>query len=254
MLDTLRAARGVARSLWIYYLHRRGPRMDAFYRGLLSPGDLAFDIGSHVGDRIASFRRLGARVLAVEPQPALVRTLRLLYGRDPLVQIEATAVGRDIGVGELRLNLVNPTISTLSTGFIRAARDADGWREQRWEKSCPIVRTTLDDLIERNGVPRFIKIDVEGYEAEVLGGLTRSVDALSFEFTTIQKAVARRALGECLRLDLVRFNAVLGEAYALVHDTWLDAESIGQWLDELPSAANSGDIYAVHADHPLPGR
>ena len=40
------------------------------------PGDLVFDVGAHVGDRIAAFRRLGARVVAVEPQPALVRTLQ----------------------------------------------------------------------------------------------------------------------------------------------------------------------------------
>lgn len=52
-----------------------------------------FDVGSHVGDRIASFRRLGCRVVAVEPQPALVRVLRLLYGRDPQVALEPVAVG-----------------------------------------------------------------------------------------------------------------------------------------------------------------
>ena len=49
--------------------------MDRLYGQFVRPGDLVFDVGAHVGDRIAAFRRLGARVVAVEPQPALVRTL-----------------------------------------------------------------------------------------------------------------------------------------------------------------------------------
>jgi len=56
--------------------------MDRLYAQFIRPGDLVFDVGAHVGDRVASFRRLGARVIAVEPQPALYRTLRLLFGRD----------------------------------------------------------------------------------------------------------------------------------------------------------------------------
>jgi FkbM family methyltransferase len=246
--DRLRTSLGVARSLGIYYLHRRRPRMDAFYRVFLDPGDLAFDIGSHVGDRIGCFRRIGARVLAVEPQPALVRTLRWLHGRDPAVRIEATAVGRESGRADLLLNRANPTVSTLSTGFIRAARDAPGWQGQRWDGALEVACTRLDDLIARHGVPRFIKIDVEGYEAEVLGGLTRPVDALSFEFTTIQKDIARGALAECRRLGYLRFNAVLGESSAFVREGWVDAAAIGRWLDALPHTANSGDIYARRVD------
>ena len=65
-----------------YYAPGRAAALDAFHRRFLGPGDLAFDIGAHVGDRTASFRRLGARVVAVEPQPRLARLLRLLFGRD----------------------------------------------------------------------------------------------------------------------------------------------------------------------------
>ena len=54
--------------------------MDRLYGRFVRRGDLVFDIGAHVGDRVASFRRLGARVVAVEPQPAMVKLLRLFYG------------------------------------------------------------------------------------------------------------------------------------------------------------------------------
>jgi hypothetical protein len=61
------------RSLCIYYGNRRGRGgMDRLYGQFVRPGDLVFDIGAHVGDRVANFRRLGARVVAAELQPALV--------------------------------------------------------------------------------------------------------------------------------------------------------------------------------------
>src|SRR5207245_1510417 len=97
-LDLWRTVRGVLRSIRIYYGNReRRTAMDQLYARFIQPGDLVFDIGAHVGDRIASFRRLGARVVAVEPQPALVRILKLLYGRDCAVTIEPVAVGRSGG-------------------------------------------------------------------------------------------------------------------------------------------------------------
>src|SRR5262245_5102515 len=113
MLDGLRTARGVLRSLRIYYGdRRRRAAMQRLYAQFVRPGDLVFDVGAHVGDRTAAFRRLGARVVAVEPQPALSRTLKLLYGRDAAVAIEPVAIGRNAGMLALSLNLDNPTVST----------------------------------------------------------------------------------------------------------------------------------------------
>src|SRR5947208_5997118 len=115
----MRALRGVLRSLRIYYGgRRRHAAMDRLYRQFVRPGDLVFDIGAHVGDRVAAFRRLGARVVAVEPQPLLLKTLQLLYGRDRSIEIEPVAAGREEGELVLNLNLANPTVSTASDAFI----------------------------------------------------------------------------------------------------------------------------------------
>src|SRR5450631_2432885 len=103
MREAFRTLGGVLRSLRIYYGNRaRRGVMDTLYRRFLRRGDLAFDVGAHVGDRVASFRRLGARVVAVEPQPALVLTLRLLYALDRKVVIEPVALGRESGTIELK--------------------------------------------------------------------------------------------------------------------------------------------------------
>ncbi len=250
---------GLLRSLRIYRLgaeaRARQHAMDRLYGCFIQAGDLAFDIGSHVGDRVACFRRLGARVLAVEPQPALARTLRLIHRWDRQVVIEETAVGGQPGSAELHLNPRNPTVSTLSTELISAARGATAWRGQQWTRRIRVPVTTLDRLIDVHGEPAFIKIDVEGLEAEVLEGLSRPVPALSFEFTTIQRTVALEAIDRCGDLGYSRFNVAVGESQQLTWGPrdggWTDARGIRRWLLVQPESVNSGDIYAGLRVDPL---
>jgi FkbM family methyltransferase len=243
MFETLRTARAVLRSLRVYYGHReRHAAMDQLYGEFVHAGDLVFDVGAHVGDRVGAFRRLGANVVAVEPQPALALTLSAIYGRDKSVAIERKAVGRDAGEIAMQVNIDNPTVTTASDAFVKAADGAAGWEGQRWGKSIVVPMTTLDALIAMHGRPAFIKIDVEGFEAEALAGLTQPVNALSFEFTTIQRNIAKACIERCAALGYTRFNAALGESQEL--GEWRSAAEIAHWLESLPHAANSGDIYA----------
>lgn len=245
MLDAVRTARATVRSLRIYYGNRaRAAAMDQLYGGFIQRGDLVFDVGAHVGDRTASFRRLGARVVAVEPQHAMAGLLRLLYGHRRAVAIEEVAVGREPGRARLLINADNLTVSSVSPAFVDAARDAPGWESQRWTRAAEVTVTTLDALIAKHGRPAFIKLDVEGFEVEALQGMSRAVRALSFEFTTIQRDVALACVERCRVLGYTRFNAALGESQVLVSD-WVKADDIARWLVKLPHSANSGDIYAV---------
>lgn len=239
-------AKAVARSLRIYHGDpARNAAMDRLYGQFVGPGGLAFDIGAHVGDRISCFRRLGARVVALEPQPGPARALALIHGRDPQVSLLRAACGDREGTVTLRLNSANPTVSTASDAFINAARGAAGWDGQVWDTEVTVPSTTLDALIALFGPPDFIKIDVEGFEAHVLAGLTAAVPALSFEFTTIQRDVAEACLALLETLGQYRFNIALGESQVLELAEPASAEAMGAYLRELPHEANSGDVYAV---------
>jgi FkbM family methyltransferase len=245
MLARLQALRGIFRSLRIYHGNRgRRAAMDRLYSRFVRPGDLVFDIGAHVGDRIGSFRRLGAHVVALEPQPGLVRVLRWMYGRDKDVTILQAAVGRTEAPVTINLNPDNPTIATASRQFIDAAKDAAGWEGQRWSGVIEVPGITLDALIARHGRPAFVKIDVEGYELQVLRRLSRPLRALSFEYVPGAIDRALPCLDRLQALGPYRFNVSVNESLRFALPGWVAAEQLADWLRRQTVRERPGDVYA----------
>ena len=246
-IDHLIAAEvALARSVITYHGDAsKSAAMDALYRQFIKPGDVAFDIGSHVGDRIASFRRLGATVVALEPQEGPAGVIGRIFGGDTGVMLVRAACAASEGKLTFRINSLNPTVSTASADFVKAADGAGGWEGQTWDREVEVPSTTLDVLIARHGVPAFVKIDVEGFEDTVLAGLTKPVPALSFEFTTIQKDVAYRCLDRLAALGAYGFDIALGESQAMSFKRFVSKDEMARHIADLPHAANSGDVYAV---------
>jgi FkbM family methyltransferase len=240
------ALESLKRSLDVYYGEpAREAAMDALYARFVRPGDLAFDIGAHVGDRIGAFRRIGARVVALEPQPLCAHAIRALYAGDRDVTLVESACGPAAGRLSLHVNTANPTVTTASVDFVWAADGAGGWEGQVWDRTIEVPVTTLDALIAAHGAPAFAKIDVEGFEADVLAGLSQALPALSFEFTTIQRDVAADCLARIAALGDYGFDVALGESQELALGRWVSAEDMRDTIAALPHDANSGDVYAV---------
>ena len=248
--EALRRWYGVARSALIYYgnpLKRRRARV--LYGQFVRPGALCFDIGAHLGNRIGHFRALGARVVALEPQPALMRILRLLYRTDPGVTLIEAAAGGAPGTAPLFVPAANPTVASLSPGWVAAvSRDPD-FRGMLWRERAIVAVTTLDALIAEHGMPDFCKIDVEGFESEVLKGLTHPIAALSVEYVRATLDIALEAVTRLSALGRYHFNLSPGESMRLAAPDWCSAREIVERLKALSANHGSGDVYACLRDN-----
>lgn len=245
----LRHSYGITRSTLVYrgnLLKLRRAR--AFYRQFVQPGDLSFDIGAHVGDRVAHFLSLGARVVAVEPQPRLMAGLKRRFGDNPRVTLVSAALGAAAGTAKLAIDPAHPTVATLSPDYIAQAGESRGFRHVHWREEVEVEVTTLDALIAVHGVPAFCKIDVEGYEHAVIEGLSRPLPGLSLEYLPAALGPALAAIARLARLGTYRFNRSVGESMSLAMPRWLGAAEIGAELKRLPRDEKAGDVYAFLDD------
>lgn len=241
---------GLARSLLMYYAVPWRPRqMRRLYGRFIQPDDLCFDVGAHVGNRLRIWRQLGARVVALEPQPLFFGTLQRLYGRSPQITLLAQAVGAAPGEATLHISQRTPTVSTLSTSWMRAVQEDDSFAGVVWETAVPVPVTTLDALIAEYGRPAFCKIDVEGFELDVLRGLSTPIPALSFEVIPAALDVALGCVDQLETLGNYRYSYAPGETHRLA-EKWLAAGEMRRFLQQQSPQNGSGDIYAVLASTP----
>ncbi len=241
----LREALGLLRSFVVYWRPGRQRGLRRLYAPMVGPGDLVFDVGAHLGDRTVAFASLGARVVALEPQPRVARWLRRVVGRSGRVTVREAAVGRTPGTARLAVSRAHPTVSTLAGAWREALpRNNPSFRGVRWDDAVEVPVVTLDGLIAEHGLPRFCKLDIEGWEAEALAGLSRAVPGVSVEFVAGGVDVAEACVRRLKTLGDYRFNAVLGEGRRFVFPTWVEAEAMVTWLRGGAGGASSGDVYA----------
>jgi FkbM family methyltransferase len=244
-MNILSRSLGLLRSFVLYYgIPLRKARMERFYAQFVPPNGLCFDVGAHVGNRIRAWRALGAQVVAIEPHPDLIRVLHKLYRQDEGVALVNAALGASEGEADLWISPGNLTVSTLSPDWTREVQQADGFRHLHWQPSQRVPVTTLNALIDTYGVPAFVKIDVEGLEAEVLEGLDRPLPCLSFECLPVTR---QRALACLERLEVLGeyvYNWSPGETHRLAFTEWFEAERMRRFIQALTLNDKSGDIYA----------
>jgi FkbM family methyltransferase len=217
------------------------PSRIVFYQQFLQPGDLVFDVGANVGNRVAAFLACDAKVIAVEPQPSCAAQLEQKFGK----AITLEQVGLSDEPGELEMHIAtDSTVSTFNTEFIRATQDR--FRYSEWNETIKVPVTTLDALLDKYGTPRFCKIDVEGFELQVLKGLHKNIPLVSLEYCVPEmSALAKDCCAYLHRLSPQGlFNYSIGESMQWARQEWMSYED---FITHMGSAAFVetlfGDIY-----------
>jgi len=216
--------------------------MKRLYGQFVKAGDLVFNVGANIGTRTAVFVALGAEVIALEPQPDVATALRQRFRNEKAVNVIQAAAGARDGTVTLMLCTANP-MATCATGWAELLQDR--YPAEKWGGTIEVSQVSLDTLISRYGCPDFIKIDVEGYEREVLQGLSSHVAALCFEATIpyVEPAI------ECMedlagRLGFTEFNYIAQEHMKLVLSEWVDADGMEAILRRLPARTLTCDVFA----------
>jgi FkbM family methyltransferase len=217
-------------------------RMKRFYSRFIHPGDLCFDIGAHTGNKSEAWLGMDAIVVAIEPQPSFAQLIQHKLGNKKNFNLLQLAVGEKSGQSQLQLSYLHPAISTISENWVQVMKDFDP--SVKFEESVEVNIITLDALIEQFGLPKFCKIDVEGYEEQVLMGLSEAIPSLSFEFfpTTILRAVKCIEILE--KLGNYSYNWSLIETFKYRNSKWVAADEMKKEIIKYKER-KSGDIYAV---------
>jgi FkbM family methyltransferase len=216
--------------------------MKLFYGQFIHTGDLCFDIGANVGNRAEIFLSLGARVIAVEPQSSCVWKLEKKFRGVDWITIIPEAVGEHQGIAELQVSQAS-TISSISEEWISRVRASGRFASYSWKKHEKVRLTTMDELIARFGKPVFCKIDVEGFEYQVIRGLSQPAGILSFEFTPEYLEPALNSIRHLSELGEASFNYSSGESMQLALADWTSPEEIIRILTALPDKSVFGDVY-----------
>ena len=185
------------------------------YNSLLLPGSLAFDIGANHGQTTEKLLRSGSRVIAVEPGVESVEVLKMKFMHNPSV----TVVNRGVSDKDEFLPFYFNETQNRSSSFI------EKWN-QGGKSKYSVRTTTLDKLIEKYGMPQFIKIDVEGFELRVLKGLTQRVPSLSFSYhgRTWDETLDGITLVNKLGKTKYNFNSFIRHGLHL--QKWVDSEEL----------------------------
>ena len=187
---------------------------------LLNSGDLFFDIGAHLGEKSKKILDKNLKIVMLEPLPQCVKQLKESFKNSKNVEILEKAVGRTVGNMALEVNSKMPTISTMAKHWKNGR-----FSNQKWDQIISVEVTTLDHLIKIYGLPNYIKIDVEGFELDVLLGLSQKAGIISFEFTSEFLDQSIKCLNHLKKIGYSEFNLSIGESRKFFFE-WSNADNL----------------------------
>jgi len=226
--------------------------MHKFLQQFIKPGDLVFDVGAHIGKKTDLYLNCQANVVCFEPQPQCIAALHKKFDNNAQVAIEQIGLAPEPGILTLLHSSKTPTLSTFCQQWVDESRFTG---QYIWDQTFQVPVSTLDLMIHKYGIPQFCKIDVEGFEYEVLQGLTIPIQYIIFEFHIEQSESAHKCLNYLKKLGYTKFNFAIAERGIFLFSQWLSADQLFELLQkEIHNKTWDsiwglwGDIYACHQD------
>jgi FkbM family methyltransferase len=138
-----------------------------------------YDIGANNCDYSVIFNKIfsNATVLAFEPNPYLFKEARKNTKDNKMIKVIANAVGNNNKTIEIKIEKDSPLTTSLAE-INNMSNTTKVKKLLNQNNHSEIIKTKMikiDDFIKKNKLPEFIKIDVEGYEEEVIKGMKRNL-------------------------------------------------------------------------------
>jgi FkbM family methyltransferase len=206
-------------------------------------GELCFDVGANIGVKTEKFLSYGASVVCIEPQLFCNSVLETKFSTNEKVKIVKTALGSSIGSSSMFISDEH-TLSTMSSDFMHETTK-QRFKNTVWGKEETVDVSTLDNMINLYGLPKYCKIDVEGYEVEILKGLSNKIKYVSVEFVPELKQKTLECMDLINKIGDYEYNYIDGESEDFVFNEWIDSETMKNYLKSNNDYQNSfGDLYA----------
>ncbi|WP_034886445.1 FkbM family methyltransferase [Gillisia sp. JM1] len=155
-----------------------------FYKRILkmhpSRNNLIFDVGANIGSKSIIFSKLARKVVSFEPSEKLFIFLQKKFANTNVILFNY-ALGNSVSKSDLYIVENNEAYNSLNKKHIEITATSRNIATIDTVKHQQVNVEIIENFITKFGIPKYIKIDVEGYEYEVIKGLKTTVPIISFE-------------------------------------------------------------------------
>lgn len=205
--------------------------------------NLAFDVGGNVGEVSDTLKKKFDKVILFEPNPELHDDLIEKY-KNTNVIVDNRGVSELVGTKSLMVSSYHQ-ISTLSDEWMTESRFSNDYS---WEKKVEIQTIDLNTAILEYGVPKFIKIDVEGYEFDILNSFNVLLEntIICFEFVEEFKQKIFKTMNHIFELGYKQYSIIFSDK--ILYDSnlnWLGYDDLIEIVSEFDEVEKNkwGMIY-----------
>jgi FkbM family methyltransferase len=231
------------------YVPGRLRAMKALYGSIVTTGDLCFDLGSHIGNRVDVLTSLSCKVVALEPHPFLASYLRRRFSNNRDVVVDERAVSDKPGEATLHWSPRHLTVSSLEPGWVDSLRALRA-HNIAFTESKTVQTVTIGELIRQHGAPRYCKIDIEGADLTVIRSLPIPISVVSFEHLPHRLDATTASLAAFGSLASYRFNYFIRESHRFRLPAPVSAQDLLRELRGIADRGWSCDVFAFRQEGP----